>query len=139
VLPRWAGAPRPVRAVVAAEVVVLGYGTVVHVVQLAVGGLDASPGTPGWLAGYLVSLTVFDPVAAVLLWQRRAAGLWLAVAVLVTDAAANGYAVYGLGLGGAAARVGQAVVTLLALGAVAAAPWLRRRRDRAGPRPPRQP
>ena len=50
----------------------------------------------------------------------------LAVAVLVTDATANGWALYGLdAAGGATApRVGQAVITVMALAACTAAPAL---------------
>jgi hypothetical protein len=118
--------PRGVRAVVAVLVVVLGYGGVVHVVQLAGGGY---PWAPPWLAAYFVSLTLFDPLAAVLLWARRASGWYLAVLVLVTDAVANGYATYVLPMGSPAARVAQAVISVLALGALAATghvrPWLR--------------
>lgn len=110
---------------------VLVYGTVVHVIQLLVGGWDPYPFLPWWLAVYFVSLTVLDPLAAVLLLLRRRAGLLLACAVLVTDAAANGYANYtvdasaGLTVG----RVGQAVIALVALALLAATPrlwpWMR--------------
>ncbi|WP_193616510.1 hypothetical protein [Goekera deserti] len=105
---------------------VLVYGTVVHVVQLLVGGWDPYPSLPRCLAAYFASLTLLDPLAAVLLLLRRRTGLLLACAVLVTDAAANGYATYavdataGLTLG----RVGQAVITLLTLALLAATPRL---------------
>jgi hypothetical protein len=118
--------PRGVRAVVAVLVVVLGYGAAVHAVQLAGGGY---PWAPPWLAAYFVSLTLFDPLAAGLLWARRAGGWYLAVAVLVTDAVANGYASYVLPTGSVPARVAQAVISVLALVALAATrrvrPWLR--------------
>ena len=109
---------------------VFSYGTVVHVVQLLVGGWDPYPSVPTWLAVYFVSLPALDPAAAVLLLRRRRAGLLLGCGVLVTDAAANGYANYvidasaGLTVG----RVGHAVISVLALALVVAAPrmepWL---------------
>ena len=106
------------------------YGTVLHVVQLATGGWDPYPRFPGWLVAYFVWLTVLDPLAAALLWLRRRAGLALGCAVLVTDAAANGYANYALDTspGLTAGRIGQAAITVLALALLAAAPrvwpWL---------------
>jgi hypothetical protein len=116
-------------------VLILCYGTVVHVVQLAAADLRPYPWAPTWLAAYFVSLTVLDPLAALLLWLRRRAGLLLAIGVLVTDAAANGYAAYGLSEGGGAARVGQAVVTTLAVVAVVTAPRVRRWLPRSGAPP----
>ncbi|MET7424802.1 MMPL family transporter [Dactylosporangium sp. NPDC005555] len=105
-------------------VAVFAYGTVAHLVQLATGGY---PWAPAWLAGYFVALTVLDPLAAVLLALRRPAGLYLGIAVLVSDAAANGYATYGLDAGGGTtARVAQAVITLLAVGLIAVTPMLLR-------------
>jgi hypothetical protein len=96
--------------------VALVHGGVVHVRQLATGGY---PWAPAWLAAYYTSLTVFDLLAAALLLLRRPIGVRLAVAVLVTDALANGYATYGLHLGGPLARTAQAVVSVIALLAVA--------------------
>ena len=48
---RWAGAPGDVRALVGGAVLVLAYGTAVHVVQLAGSGFDPYPELPGWLHG----------------------------------------------------------------------------------------
>ena len=48
---------------------------------------------PARLAIYFASLTLLDPLAASLLWYRRTIGLYLGILVLVTDVAANGYAV----------------------------------------------
>ncbi|MEU8301263.1 hypothetical protein AB0C04_28740 [Micromonospora sp. NPDC048909] len=128
---RWAGVPRRVRLLLTAAVLVFAYGTVVHLVQLCTDGLRPYPALPAWLALYFTSLTVLDPLAAVLLWTRRAAGLWLGCAVLVTDSAANAYANYVLDTtpGVTPGRIGQAVITLLAATLVAAAarlaPWMR--------------
>jgi hypothetical protein len=128
----WGGAPRDVRVIVGAQVVVLAYGTAVHVAQFVAGGLTPYGWAPAWLAAYFTALTVVDPLAAVLLLVRRATGLYLSVAILVTDAAANGYAVYGLHGGGSVAPVSQAVITLMAVAAAVTAPrvrpWLEPRR-----------
>lgn len=76
-------------------------------------------------------LTVLDPAAAGLLACRRRAGLLLGCAVLLSDAAGNGYANYAVrpGQGITAGRAGQAVVTVLAIALLAVAPrvwpWLR--------------
>ncbi|MGQ7296413.1 hypothetical protein [Quadrisphaera sp. KR29] len=43
---------------------------------------------------YFVSLTVLDPLAALLLARRQRTGVVLAVVVLVTDAVANALANY---------------------------------------------
>lgn len=79
---------------------------------------------------YFTSLTVFDPLAALLLAMRRIEGLLLGCALLASDAAANGYANYVLDTtpGITPGRIGQAVVTALAVALIAAAPkaapWL---------------
>lgn len=87
---------------------------------------------PAWLAIYFASLTLLDFLAASLLWARQTVGLYLAILVLTTDAAANGYAVYGLSGATAAARYSQAIVSILALAAVITAPSVRRWMQRIG-------
>jgi hypothetical protein len=126
----WAGVPLAVRVAVGGAVAVFAYGTAVHVGQLAAGGWPPYPAVPGWLAGYFVSLTALDPAAAVLLGFRRRAGLLLGCAVMLSDAAGNGYANYAVRSGqGAGGRAGQAVVAILAVALLAVAPrvwpWLR--------------
>jgi len=102
---------------------VFGYGTAVHMMQLAVSGGRPYQGNPWWLVVFFVSLTVFDPAVAVGLARRRRWAVWSAAVLLVLDAIANGYAVYivvpaaGLTL----ARVGQGVITVLAIVVVVAA------------------
>lgn len=105
---------------------VLAYGTVVHLVLLAVEGWGIYPGLPGWLRVYFVSLTLLDPLAATLLALRRRSGVLLTVAVLLTDAVANGLAHYAFdpGTGVTAGRVGHVVISLLAIWSLAAAPAL---------------
>ena len=87
----------------------------VQLFQLGTGGLPPYRWAPAWLAAYFTSLTVLDPLAAALLLTRRRAGLHLAAAVLVTDALANWYATYCLQVGAGAARIAQAVITVLAV------------------------
>jgi hypothetical protein len=108
---------------------VFGYGSAVHVVQLAVSVGRPYEGNPWWLVVFFVSLTVFDPAVAVGLAQRRRWAVWSATVLLVLDAVANGYAVYvvvpapGLTL----ARVSQGIITVLAIVATVAARPLNRR------------
>jgi hypothetical protein len=112
--------------VAAASAAALAYGTVVHVVQWATSGLRAYPDLPWWLAGYFTLLTFVDPIASVLLWRCRRSGLVLGSLVLVTDAAANAYANYALddSLGLTPGRIGQAVISILAVALLTATPWL---------------
>lgn len=119
-------APRPARIVAGVSVAALAYGTVVHVAYLARDGFDPYPELPGWLAWYFASLTALDPAAAVLLHRRRRSGLVLACLVLVTDAAANGYANYALdaAIGITPGRIGQTVIKILALALTSAGPCL---------------
>lgn len=132
-LRRWAGAPRWVRVVVIATVCVFTYGGIVHLGDL-LGVRPGGPGpsTPTWLLVYFTSLTVFDPLTALLLALRRIEGLLLGCAVLASDAAANGYANYVLDTtpGVTLGRIGQAVIAALAVALIATAPriapWLRR-------------
>ena len=93
---RWQGAPQSVRIIVLAILVVLAYGTAVHVVQLVAAGFNPYEGMPGWLRTYFIALTVLDPLAALLLARRRRSGVALAVVIFVSDAAANGFANYAL-------------------------------------------
>ena len=129
----WAGAPGWVRVVVIAAVCVLAYGGIVHLGDLlGVRPGGPNPSTPTWLMLYFTSLTMLDPLAALLLALRRIEGMLLGCAVLASDAAANGYANYVLDTapGITPGRIGQAVITALAVTLIAAspavAPWLHR-------------
>lgn len=121
---RWHGEPAWLRATVVVFVGLLAYGTVVHVVQLLASDGHPYPDVPGWLGAYFISLTVLDPLAAVLLARRHRSGAALTVAVLVTDAMANAVAnyTYDASQGVTVGRVSQAVITCIAIAALAAAP-----------------
>jgi len=112
-------------------VVVMGYGGAVHLVQVTTGNWPPYSWAPAWLAVYFSSLTMLDPLAALLLARRRAVGLYLVVLVLVTDAIANWYATYRLPHSNDVARIAQAVISVLALASLAVArlahPWMFRR------------
>jgi len=126
VFKRWHSARRPVRVAAAAVIVLLAYGTVVHLVQLVGSGFDQYLDLPGWLRTYFLALTALDPLAAVLLAWRTRVGVALAVLVFVSDAIANGWANYAPDPAGGVTvgRVGQAVITTLAIAACAAGPHL---------------
>ena len=134
---RWKSEPTWLRATVLVFVGLLTYGTVVHVVQLIASDGHPYPHVPGWLGAYFISLAVMDPLAAVLLARRHRTGVALTVAVLVTDALANALAnyTYDASQGVTVGRVGHAVITCIALVALAAAPAMWRsavRRDAIG-------
>lgn len=121
------------RGAVLVTVLLLVFGTCVHIVHLVQGGLDSYPTVSGWLAVYFLSVTVLDPLAALLLARRRLSGVVLAVVVFVTDAVANGFANYtyealtGVTVGG----VGQAPISVLAAAVCVSAPamWRAARQD----------
>lgn len=123
---RWSDVPVPARAVGFTVVAVLAYGTAVHAVQLATGGADPYPGIPRWLAAFYVALVVHDPLAAVLLLRRNRIGIVVAIAVLVTDAAANAHANFILAPGPefSVGRAAVVVVAGLALALIATLPWV---------------
>ena len=116
-----------------AAVGVFAYGGIVHLGDLlGVRPGGPNPSMPIWLMWYFTSLTVFDPLAALLLALRRIEGLLLGCVVLASDAVANGYANYVLDTapGVTLGRIGQAIITALAVALIAsaprAAPWLHR-------------
>jgi hypothetical protein len=125
---RWHGVPRGVVLMVVAEAFVLAYGTVVHLVQLA-GEWPPYSWAPAWLAVYFTSLTVLNPLAALMLLTRRSTGLYLASIILITDASANWYASHHLPQGTATSRIAQAMICVLALASLLIArrarPWMR--------------
>lgn len=123
---RWRDASRTARIYAAAVVILLAYGTAVHVVHLFSSGFAPYPDLPGWLRTYFVALTILDPLAAVLLARCTRSGVAMAVSVFVSNALANGWVNYALdpAVGITTGRLGHALLIVLALGICAAAPRL---------------
>jgi hypothetical protein len=81
---------------VAVAAVLLAVGTVSHVADFVRAGWTPYPWAPRWLNLYWTSLALFDTAAAVRLLAGRRPGADLAMAIMVTDLAANVYAAVGL-------------------------------------------
>jgi len=76
-------------AVVLAYVIAFAVATICHLFDIARGGwLPYKTYAPG-LNVFWTSLTFFDPLAIVLLWKRRRAGLGLALLIITVDVAVN--------------------------------------------------
>ncbi|MFJ9684999.1 hypothetical protein ACIRRX_04840 [Streptomyces bacillaris] len=126
--PRWAA----VLVWVIAAVLVL-IGGVSHLADLVDRGPLPYDWAPVWLNLYWTALAVLDPLAALLLLRGMRRGLDLTCAVLLTDLAANWYAVYGIQHSGLATEPGLQRLTAFALLVLATAPLLRRHLPRARP------
>lgn len=93
-VPYWIrDAPRWVVVAVGAIVVGLLIGTATHVSDLIRAGVDSYPWAPHWLNVYWAALAIANPVAVALLVLGRRSGIDLACVIMVTDVAANWYAV----------------------------------------------
>ncbi|NAZ82106.1 hypothetical protein GTR02_09780 [Kineococcus sp. R8] len=103
------------RATSVALILLLAWGGLQHLLDFLIAGWAPYAYAPDWLAAYWSALLLLDPLGAVLIARRHRAGLLLAPTILLTDAAANGYAIYVLELGGPLAPIGQGVVTVLAV------------------------
>ncbi len=90
-------------------------GTITHVVDLVLGGLDVYAGHPAGVRAFWVALTVVDPLVVTLILLRRRSGVVLGVAVMVADVAVNGsvLAATGDGLAGLVPQSLFAVLVLL--------------------------
>lgn len=64
-------------------------GTTTHTADLILGGVDVYGGFPPGVRLFWVTLTVLDPITAVLIILRRRAGIVLGIAVIVADIAVN--------------------------------------------------
>jgi len=64
-------------------------GTVTHVLELVAGGFDTYGEFPPALRLFWVSLTLIDPLAALLLLLKRRTGIALGLAIILTDVAVN--------------------------------------------------
>ena len=133
---RWV-ASEPVRRVIVV-VWVAGFlvGTATHVVDLIAGGTGAYGGHSTPVRLYWVSLTVLDPLAAVLVMLGRRSGIVLGVTVMVSDVAVNWGVLASVG---GLSMSGLALQTTFCLVVVVTAPVLWRRfahgrSEVAGPR-----
>ncbi|GHA13002.1 hypothetical protein GCM10010329_39740 [Streptomyces spiroverticillatus] len=122
--------------VVAVYVVGLAIGTVTHLTDLFVHGVRShAVFAPYWLDVYWTSLTLFDPLALALVVLgavrgRSTAGVWLVCAVMVTDLAANAYAVYVLLHSGVQDSPGLQRLLAFGLFVAVTAPWLAKESQR---------
>ncbi|WP_432483096.1 hypothetical protein [Kineococcus esterisolvens] len=123
---RWAREPRWVQAAATALVLLLAWGGLQHLLDFLTGGWSPYAYAPRWLATYWSALLLLDPLVAVLIARRRRAGLLLGPLIPLTDAAANGYAIHALGLGGPLAPIGQGVVSVVAIASTVLTPRLLR-------------
>ena len=64
-------------------------GTTTHTADLIIGGVDAYSGFPLGVRLFWVTLTILDPVTAVLIICRRRSGVVLGSAVIIADIAVN--------------------------------------------------
>jgi hypothetical protein len=87
---RWARLPRWARWTLAVYLIGFAEGTGDHVLWMTRGGIHAYAGF-GYLPvqAFLVALIVLDPLVVLLTGLVRRDGIWLAVAVMALDVAAN--------------------------------------------------
>ncbi len=109
--------------------VLLCVGAVAHLVDLVQHGLHPYDWAPTWLNLYWTSLAVLDPLAAVLLLGGRRRGADLTCAIMVTDVAANWYAVHGIRHSGILTEPGLQRLTAFALYAVVVTLFRRKHRS----------
>jgi hypothetical protein len=134
-VPQRRALSRPIRVIQIVWIAGFLIGTTTHVVDLVLGGGDVYGGYPAGVRLFWVSLTLLDPVTAVLIAVRHRAGVVLGVLVMVADVTLN-WAVFaglgGLGVGGMVNLTvfgGFVLVTAGALGRAFSTPT-------RGPRPP---
>ena len=80
---------RPLRAVLLVWVAGFLVGTVTHTIDLIAGGLEAYAGFHPGVRVFWASLTLLDPITALLLALRRRTGVALGVLVMVADVTVN--------------------------------------------------
>lgn len=123
---RWNREPRWVQAAATALVLLLAWGGLQHLLDFLTDGWNPYAYAPHWLAAHWSTLLLLDPLAAVLIARRHRAGLLLAPLILLTDAAANGYAIHALDLGGPLAPIGHGAVSVVAIASTVMTPRLLR-------------
>ncbi|MEU6483614.1 hypothetical protein [Streptomyces sp. NPDC046887] len=124
-------APRAVVAVVwLIAALLLAVGTTAHLTDLLRHGPRPYDWAPLWLNLYWTSLTLLDPLAALLLLGGHRRGLDLACAIAVSDLAAGAYAVYGPLHSSLIEQAGLQRLLGFALLVTGAAPFVRRHLSR---------
>jgi hypothetical protein len=83
-----AGASRTEKLVVCALIAGFCTGTTTHLMDMAAVGFLGYPAPP-WINAYWTSLTLLDPLAALLLVFRTRYGVMLGLAIMVSDIAIN--------------------------------------------------
>ena len=92
--PNWRDYPRAVKVLFASYALCFLWGTYNHVVDLRHGGFLPYTYAPLPINVYWTSLTLLDPLAALLLFLLPYHGMVLAVLIMVSDIAVNLYAAY---------------------------------------------
>ncbi len=80
------------RLIIAVYIIALAIGTWTHVRDIIDGGVFPYRYAPLWLNTYWTALTLFDPLAIMLLCTRLRFGVILTLAIMLTDVAINSYA-----------------------------------------------
>lgn len=117
----WAGPAR--RACQAIYVAGFSVGVVVHARDLLTNGRPR--GAPLAFDVYWTSLTALDALAVALLFLRPRAGVWLAIAIMLSDVAVNSYAAATF-LRGAFQLPALALQAVFLAFVLVTAPWLLR-------------
>ncbi|MBY6675426.1 hypothetical protein HQ314_00655 [Rhodococcus sp. BP-332] len=116
-------------------VVIFAYGCAVHLVQLVSGGWSTYAGLPGLLAAFFAALVVLDAAVAVAIAKKSRAGWLSGAALLVVDSVGNAVANYpplDTTTGITTGRIGQALVTALAVWMIALTPRMMRAFSESG-------
>ncbi|HEY4454373.1 MAG TPA: hypothetical protein VGN81_08685 [Pseudonocardiaceae bacterium] len=87
---RWSGLPIAARCALVMYAIGFAVGTRKHVADLMGGGLGAYSGFgPVAVQVFFLSLALIDPIVIVLVLLARPIGVWLGLAVMIGDVAAN--------------------------------------------------
>ena len=66
-------------------------GTIMHILDITRLGVFGYYYVSDWINVYWTGLTVLDPLAAVLIWWQRRAGIVLGLAIMLSDIIINSY------------------------------------------------
>lgn len=86
---RWGGLPIAARWALVAYAIGFAVGTRKHVADLMSGGFGVYSSWPVAVQVFFVGLALIDPIVIVLVALARPAGVWLGLAVMIGDVAAN--------------------------------------------------